>query len=186
MSIQAPPKLLVEKYLIEIAKIFNVEYEPDPQVMKSDSRPEGFLIDLDGRNNLDGDIPLPPGPGFLGYPQPPNFPILPHPPANVPFNYPPGPNNNNGNNNGGGFGSLPSGPSNMNYNIPPNNQEPEKKDLNINTSFINVSIIFFVISHICFIFSFNVLILGGKRVYCKATISSITKLSTTKLCFFKS
>lgn len=33
MAIQAPPKLLVEKYLIEIAKIYNIEYEPDPQVI---------------------------------------------------------------------------------------------------------------------------------------------------------
>lgn len=32
LSVQAPPKILVEKYLIEIAKNYNVEYEPDPQV----------------------------------------------------------------------------------------------------------------------------------------------------------
>lgn len=32
LSVQAPPKLLVEKYLIEIAKNYNVSYEPDPQV----------------------------------------------------------------------------------------------------------------------------------------------------------
>lgn len=32
MSVQSPSKLLVEKYLIEIAKNYNVEYEPDPQV----------------------------------------------------------------------------------------------------------------------------------------------------------
>ena len=32
LSVQAPPKLTVEKYLIEIAKYYNVEYEPDPQV----------------------------------------------------------------------------------------------------------------------------------------------------------
>merc|ERR1712083_1074141 len=32
MSVQAPPKLTVEKYLIEIAKYYNVEYQPDPQV----------------------------------------------------------------------------------------------------------------------------------------------------------
>ncbi|CAA9994288.1 unnamed protein product [Nesidiocoris tenuis] len=30
MSVQAPPKILVEKYLIEIAKIYNIAYEPDP------------------------------------------------------------------------------------------------------------------------------------------------------------
>ena len=33
LSVQAPPKLTVEKYLIEIAKYYNVEYEPDPQVI---------------------------------------------------------------------------------------------------------------------------------------------------------
>lgn len=32
LSVQAPPKILVEKYLIEIAKNYSVEYEPDPQV----------------------------------------------------------------------------------------------------------------------------------------------------------
>lgn len=32
LSVQAPPKITVEKYLIEIAKYYNVEYEPDPQV----------------------------------------------------------------------------------------------------------------------------------------------------------
>lgn len=34
MAIQAPPKLLVEKYLIEIAKIYHIDYEPDPQTMQ--------------------------------------------------------------------------------------------------------------------------------------------------------
>lgn len=32
MSVHAPPKLLVEKYLIEIAKMYNIEFTPDPQV----------------------------------------------------------------------------------------------------------------------------------------------------------
>lgn len=35
LSIQAPPKLLIENYMIEIAKNYNLDYEPDPQVMKS-------------------------------------------------------------------------------------------------------------------------------------------------------
>jgi vacuolar protein sorting-associated protein IST1 len=133
MSIQAPPKLLVEKYLIEIAKIYNIEYEPDPQVMKDDARSDGFLIDLDGKNNLDGGIPQPPG--FIGYPQPPPLPIMPHPPSNIPFNYPPGPSGGGGG--GGGFAAPPMTQPNMNYNIPPNNPEPEKKDLNVNMNFIN-------------------------------------------------
>lgn len=41
LAVQAPPKLLVEKYLIEIAKNYNIEYEPDPQVMKEDLRSIG-------------------------------------------------------------------------------------------------------------------------------------------------
>ena len=36
LSVQAPPKITVEKYLIEIAKYYSVEYEPDPQVMSQD------------------------------------------------------------------------------------------------------------------------------------------------------
>lgn len=36
LSIQSPPKLLVEKYLIEIAKNYNIQYEPDPQIMSQD------------------------------------------------------------------------------------------------------------------------------------------------------
>jgi len=36
MSVQAPPKLTVERYLIEIAKYYNVEYEPDTQVLQND------------------------------------------------------------------------------------------------------------------------------------------------------
>lgn len=41
LQLQAPPKLLVEKYLIEIAKNYNIEYEPDPQVINEDT--EGNL-----------------------------------------------------------------------------------------------------------------------------------------------
>jgi len=29
LSVEAPPKILVERYLIEIAKNYNVPYEPD-------------------------------------------------------------------------------------------------------------------------------------------------------------
>jgi len=36
LSVQAPPKITVEKYLIEIAKYYNVDYEPDPQIMSQD------------------------------------------------------------------------------------------------------------------------------------------------------
>lgn len=81
MSVQSPSKLLVEKYLIEIAKNYNVEYEPDPQIMAEAQ--DAMLIDIganggESRNNLDtasgGGIPHPPG--FIGFPQ---APLLPDP-----------------------------------------------------------------------------------------------------------
>lgn len=176
MSIQAPPKLLVEKYLIEIAKIYNIDYEPDQSIMKSDQRgPDGFLIDLGDRNNLDGNIPAPPAPGFAAYPQPPPLPIMNHPPGNIPFHYPslpnknmpfdyPGPNNNNYGSGGGGggmsasFSNAPSAP--FNYNIPPNPSSSvptdfasmERKDLNVN--FMSVSYGFYFV-HGCFLAFFS-------------------------------
>ncbi|CAB4067441.1 IST1 [Lepeophtheirus salmonis] len=68
LSVEAPPKLTVEKYLIEIAKYYDVTYEPDPQVMKHDA--EQQLIDI----------------GI------PNLPFIPAvataPAASIPFNYP--------------------------------------------------------------------------------------------------
>ncbi|XP_071455614.1 IST1 homolog isoform X2 [Hetaerina americana] len=97
MSVQSPPKLLVEKYMIEIAKNYNVEYEPDPQVMKDDQSlgVDALLIDIEGnnKNNLGGAGGGMPHPfGFVGYPQPP---ALPQPPSDFkpdaslkPFSYP--------------------------------------------------------------------------------------------------
>lgn len=41
MSVQSPPKILVERYLIEIAKNYNVEYTPDEQVMREE---EGIVM----------------------------------------------------------------------------------------------------------------------------------------------
>lgn len=34
MSVQVPPKVLVEKYLVEIAKDQKIDYKPDPRIMK--------------------------------------------------------------------------------------------------------------------------------------------------------
>lgn len=157
MSIQAPPKLLVEKYLIEIAKIFNIDYEPDQSIMKDEQRPDGFLIDLGAdKNNLDGNIPTPPNPGFIGYPQPPQLPIMTNT-HNIPFNYPSGSAGGMPSSSSNfGYPTLPSAP--YNYNIPPNpmppqlpptgqgpsmSNHPEKKDLNVN--FLNVSEKFLVL-----------------------------------------
>ena len=35
LNVQAPPKIYVEKYMVEIAKYYNVEFRPDPQVCLS-------------------------------------------------------------------------------------------------------------------------------------------------------
>jgi len=59
LSVQAPPKITVEKYLIEIAKYYNVDYEPDPVVMSQDEvYVADNLIELapgvpSGKNDLD-------------------------------------------------------------------------------------------------------------------------------------
>ena len=57
LSIQAPPKLLVEKYLIEISKNYNVAYEPDRSVMAEDevAFSDAQLINLDGDDKNKGD-----------------------------------------------------------------------------------------------------------------------------------
>ncbi|KAB0396647.1 hypothetical protein E2I00_015143, partial [Balaenoptera physalus] len=44
LSVEAPPKILVERYLIEIAKNYNVPYEPDSVVMAE--APPGVDTDL--------------------------------------------------------------------------------------------------------------------------------------------
>uniref|UniRef100_A0A1B6IVH5 IST1 homolog n=1 Tax=Homalodisca liturata TaxID=320908 RepID=A0A1B6IVH5_9HEMI len=76
MSVQAPPKILVENYLIEIAKIYNVPYTPDPQVMKEADQAKGVdaLLFGNGDNNLGGDTLGPRPPGFKDYPPPPLVP----------------------------------------------------------------------------------------------------------------
>ncbi|XP_034939017.1 IST1 homolog [Chelonus insularis] len=81
ISIQTPSKILVEKYLIEIAKNYNIEYEPDPQVMAEAQ--DALLIDIGNNggelpNNLElasGGVPQPAG--FIGFPQPPLLPNIP-------------------------------------------------------------------------------------------------------------
>uniref|UniRef100_A0A0A9Z8M4 IST1 homolog n=2 Tax=Lygus hesperus TaxID=30085 RepID=A0A0A9Z8M4_LYGHE len=87
MSVQAPPKILIEKYLIEIAKIYNIAYEPDPHVMKEYEQSKGMdalLFDSANANNLDGNIVRPTG--FVDYPPPPIVPqpqnFNPYPPIN--------------------------------------------------------------------------------------------------------
>ncbi|CAH0700154.1 unnamed protein product [Spodoptera exigua] len=116
MSVQSPPKILVEKYLIEIAKNYNVEYVPDEQVMREEEGRDAMLIDINGP-------PMPPG--FIGYPQQPTMtmPNLPSgpPPSVTPFSYPSQPSGGKV----GGFIATPpasyGGPSQppMGYHLPP-------------------------------------------------------------------
>ncbi|XP_026847566.1 IST1 homolog isoform X2 [Drosophila persimilis] len=152
LTLQAPPKLLVEKYLLAIAKNYNIEYEPDPQVMQEEQKPEQHhLIDLSDRNNLSGGGMPPPQMGFIGYPAVPPLPNMPVPPTSKPFNYPPF-GGGGGGGGGGGAGACAGGPQPpppFAYNIPPNQPPPsqpsmpsvvpgkcsEEKDLN--TNFIN-------------------------------------------------
>lgn len=102
------------------------------------------LIDFSDRNNLNGGggggMPQPAG--FIGYPQPPQLPMMPDPPMNRPFNYPQPPPGNQGGGSGGGASAPP-----FSYNIPPNGSPsdyPEKKDLNINSNFVRVDTLFFL------------------------------------------
>ncbi|VDK72409.1 unnamed protein product [Litomosoides sigmodontis] len=48
LSVQAPPKLLVERYMIEIAKCAGIPFTPDPNVMREDevAAAEQMLIDF--------------------------------------------------------------------------------------------------------------------------------------------
>ncbi|XP_065341062.1 IST1 homolog [Cloeon dipterum] len=144
LSVQAPPKLLVEKYLIEIAKIYNVPYEPDPQVMMNEDTAglDALLIDLNNeKNNLGGGGSGGGGGGGGGMPQPPGFIGFPQPPALPsdfkPFSYPSGASGSSAASGPAGFVAPPLpnvGPnapnfephfsaksSNLSYNIPPDN-----------------------------------------------------------------
>nr|XP_046245441.1 IST1 homolog isoform X2 [Scatophagus argus] len=88
LSVEAPPKILVERYLIEIAKNYNVPYEPDAMVRPEVcSGEEADLIDVDtdkksgGGGGGGGGFSAPPMHMHMPMPMP-----MPMPPA---FNYPP-------------------------------------------------------------------------------------------------
>ncbi|XP_055889529.1 IST1 homolog [Biomphalaria glabrata] len=88
LSVQAPPKSLVERYMVEIAKTYNVPFEPDPSIMHQDEilLAENLLIDLgtDDKKNTGGSG----GPkGGMGVPQPLNYPMSP----SGPMHFPPAP-----------------------------------------------------------------------------------------------
>uniref|UniRef100_UPI00398EA1FA IST1 homolog isoform X3 n=1 Tax=Pristiophorus japonicus TaxID=55135 RepID=UPI00398EA1FA len=88
LSVEAPPKILVERYLIEIAKNYNVPYEPDSVVMgEVPVGVEADLIDVDnddkgGPGGGGGGGFTAPTAGFMAMP-------MPMPTPSVPFSYPP-------------------------------------------------------------------------------------------------
>lgn len=49
LSVEAPPKILVERYLIEIARNYNVPYEPDAVVQVSSTGAETSIGQSEGR-----------------------------------------------------------------------------------------------------------------------------------------
>lgn len=92
LGVQAPPKILVERYMIEIAKSYNVPFEPDPSVMAQDEifAAENLLLDLDdqksGGGGGGGGGMLQPQPN-LSYPT--QQPSQPGPPSHGAMYYPP-------------------------------------------------------------------------------------------------
>ncbi|XP_014745039.1 PREDICTED: IST1 homolog isoform X2 [Sturnus vulgaris] len=94
LSVEAPPKILVERYLIEIAKNYNVPYEPDSVVMaEAPAGGEADLIDVGFTDDVKKGGG---GGGFTGpmighdglVPMPVMMP-MPMPTTNPPFSYPP-------------------------------------------------------------------------------------------------
>ncbi|XP_036202385.1 IST1 homolog isoform X6 [Myotis myotis] len=96
LSVEAPPKILVERYLIEIAKNYNVPYEPDSVVMaeappgvETDLIDVGFTDDVKkggpGRGGGGGGFTAPIGgpDGTVSMPMP-----MPMPSPSTPFSYP--------------------------------------------------------------------------------------------------
>nr|XP_020031711.1 IST1 homolog isoform X4 [Castor canadensis] len=98
LSVEAPPKILVERYLIEIAKNYNVPYEPDSVVMaeappgvEADLIDVGFTDDVKkggpGRGGGGGGFAAPVGGPDGTVPVPMPMP-MPMPSPNTPFSYP--------------------------------------------------------------------------------------------------
>uniref|UniRef100_A0A8C5QNB2 IST1 homolog n=1 Tax=Leptobrachium leishanense TaxID=445787 RepID=A0A8C5QNB2_9ANUR len=93
LSVEAPPKILVERYLIEIAKNYNVPYEPDSVVMgEVPAGVDANLIDVGFTDDFKrGGGGSGGGGGGFGVPTIPSMAMpMPMPTPNVPFAYPPG------------------------------------------------------------------------------------------------
>jgi len=90
LSVQAPPKILVEKYLIEIAKSHNVPYEPDTEVLAEEEPADEAIANVP---LIELDDAKPPQPGFVtGLPSSDKsmYPGIQYPQPDLPkpFNYP--------------------------------------------------------------------------------------------------
>ncbi|KAK6758300.1 hypothetical protein RB195_015859 [Necator americanus] len=140
LSVSAPPKVLVERYMIEIAASAGVPFTPDPDVMRDDevAQAEKMLIDFKqtGAAGLNEGAPVPP-PNVPQIPPQPsdnvnygwNLPSGPppghFPPPNIPP--PPGPGSENGGGSGGShIYEVPNiaPPSYGEYSTPPQNVGP--------------------------------------------------------------
>lgn len=89
LSVQAPPKILVENYMIEIAKSHNIPFDPDTEVMaaESASKTDPPVVPADQAASLidlGPPPPLPSHPPIIGFTVPPNV-----SPPFVPMPFPP-------------------------------------------------------------------------------------------------
>lgn len=90
LSVQAPPKILIERYMVEIAKTYNVPFEPDPSVMLNDEifAAENILIDLGEKKGPGGASGGGGGGGGMLEPQTSGA-SAPYPSPQQPMQYPP-------------------------------------------------------------------------------------------------
>uniref|UniRef100_A0AC34G1W0 IST1 homolog n=1 Tax=Panagrolaimus sp. ES5 TaxID=591445 RepID=A0AC34G1W0_9BILA len=101
LSVSAPSKLLVEKYLIAICRCANVPFEPDEKVMREDD--DEIALAERNLNNFVSDEPIPSKGDGIGWMHDSSIlDQLPQAPTNN-INHPPGGGNNSG---GGGGGTA--------------------------------------------------------------------------------
>jgi len=147
LSPDPPPKILVERYLVEIAKNYNVPFEPDPEIMMSEGIPsiDSKEFEALGQPGLGFEPMGPPG-GNSGYPPPGGNSGGGYPPPGGNSGYPPPGGNSGypppGGNSGSGGGSMGGGsgggmgypPPAHNTPYPPGDIPPYPSD---NNSFAN-------------------------------------------------
>eukprot|EP00118_Oscarella_pearsei_P028498 m.2293 g.2293 ORF g.2293 m.2293 type:complete len:325 (+) comp8549_c0_seq1:42-1016(+) len=112
LSVKAPPRSLVENYLVAIGKTHGIDYDPDPEAFDDGLAPmldENPVYSLEPKVPLSDPPPTYPAPGrppYGGVPSSapyPSQPVMPHPSDKASMAYPPGPN--------AGFTPYPPGPS---------------------------------------------------------------------------